>query len=147
MRILAFLDSSTIVQSFKGDKKALEIIEELYTFIDRVNLCINVVVFSEVIYQLTYKRKFDLEEIDAFLSNLKFFSTNEEIKKKALEYMHLYYLKPNDALILATCKHYDIKYLISIDEDFQEPCQKEGIVLIDSVKKLRKVLEIKRNLD
>ncbi len=50
-------------------------------------------------------------------------------------------LLSNDALILATCKYYRIKYLISIDtSDFKEPCEKEGIVLINSVEKLKEVL-------
>ena len=52
-----------------------------------------------------------------------------------------YDLRPNDAIILATCKYYGIKYLISIDNDFPEPCKKEGVVLINSVEKLRKVLK------
>ena len=49
-------------------------------------------------------------------------------------------LKTHDALILSTCKHYGIKYLISLDEDFKKPCKEEGIVLIDSVEKLKEVL-------
>ena len=60
-------------------------------------------------------------------------------------YYKKYKLKPNDALILATCKHYNIKYLISIDNDFAIPCEKEVIVLIDSVEKLKEVLN-KENL-
>jgi predicted nucleic acid-binding protein len=42
---------------------------------------------------------------------------------------------------LATCKHYGIRYLISIDTDFPEPCEKEGIVLINSAEKLKGILE------
>ena len=40
---------------------------------------------------------------------------------------------PNDALILATCKFYGIKYLISFDDDFRGACEGKNIVLIDSV--------------
>jgi predicted nucleic acid-binding protein len=67
------------------------------------------------------------------------------LKNLAVSYYRKYKLKPNDALILATCKHYGIKYLISIDKDFPEPCEKEGIVLINSVEKLKEFLE-KENL-
>ena len=49
---------------------------------------------------------------------------------------------PNDALILATCNIYDIKYLVSFDSDFREICDKEEIVLIDSVEKFKEVVEI-----
>ena len=56
-----------------------------------------------------------------------------------------YDLRPNDAIILATCKYYGIKYLISLDNDFPEPCKKEGIVLINSAEKLKEILE-KENL-
>jgi predicted nucleic acid-binding protein len=145
MRALAFIDSSIIVQGFKGEKKALKILKELCDFIHKIKLSINIIVFSETIYQLTYKRKFTLEEVILFLDKFKFFPTNEEVKNKALRYMEVYKLRPNDAIILATCKYYGIKYLISIDKDFPEPCKKEGIVLINSAEKLKEILE-KENL-
>jgi predicted nucleic acid-binding protein len=43
--------------------------------------------------------------------------------------MKKYGLLPNDALILATCKFYGIKHLISLDRDFEEPCVEEGLEL------------------
>nr|WP_290902916.1 PIN domain-containing protein [Ferroglobus sp.] len=46
-------------------------------------------------------------------------------------------LLPNDALILATCKFYGIKYLISFDNDFRGACEGENMVLIDSVEGVR----------
>ena len=49
------------------------------------------------------------------------------IEALAEKYIKKLKLKPNDALILATCKHYGIRYLISLDEDFKEPCKKEGL--------------------
>ena len=55
--------------------------------------------------------------------------------------MKHYNLKPNDAFILATCKYYNISYLISLDDDFQKPCEKEGITLINSAEKLKEILE------
>ncbi|WP_366513876.1 PIN domain-containing protein [Thermococcus aggregans] len=61
-----------------------------------------------------------------------------EITLLSTEISRKYGLLPNDALILATCKFYSIKYLISFDSDFENACKKEGIVLIDSLEKLRK---------
>ncbi len=49
-------------------------------------------------------------------------------------------LKPNDAIILSTCKYYGISYLISLDSDFEKPCKEEGIKLISSSGKLKEVL-------
>lgn len=40
---------------------------------------------------------------------------------------------PNDALILATCKHHGIPALASFDPDFVAPCEAEGIALLRSV--------------
>jgi len=36
-----------------------------------------------------------------------------------------------------------IKHLISLDEDFIIPCDKEGIIFIDSTKKLKQILNQK----
>ena len=77
-----------------------------------------------------------------FLSNFKILPIDEEILKLGEKYIEIYGLLPNDALVLATCKNHSIKYLISIDTDFPEPCKKEGIVLINSAEKLKEILEI-----
>jgi len=63
-----------------------------------------------------------------------------ECLKLSDKYIKTYKLRPNDALILATCKHYGIPYLISLDEDFEESCKKEGITLINSSDSLKRVL-------
>ena len=75
------------------------------------------------------------------LTSFPVFETNFSILNLAYNLAKVHNLLPNDALILATCKHYGIKYLISIDKnDFATPCEKEGIVLIDSTEKLKEVL-------
>ncbi len=55
---------------------------------------------------------------------------NKEIRNIAFEFMKKYGLLPNDALILATCKFYGARYLISFDDDFREACKGEGAALI-----------------
>jgi predicted nucleic acid-binding protein len=78
---------------------------------------------------------------DYFLLNFTIIPVTEKILKIAKMVIKEYGLLPNDAIILATCKDYGVKYLISIDrEDFTIPCEKEGIVLIDSVEKLKEIL-------
>ena len=44
---------------------------------------------------------------------------SEEIKQSALDVMMQYGLLPNDAIIVATCKHYNIDTIITFDEDFK----------------------------
>ena len=132
------MDSSIIVKGLKKDNTALEMIKLLVKVIDKVEPCINVIVLSETIYQLTYKRKFSLEELEAFLTRFRFLEVGRSIGNLALKYMKFYKLKPNDALILATCKYYSIKYLVSLDSDFIAPCYEEEITLINSPEILEK---------
>ena len=137
-----FIDSNIIIESLKEDglKEAYEILNTLIHF--RVIPFINFIVLNETIFILCYKRKLlNLKEVLNFLSNFIKLSLNESIEQMAINYMETYNLKPNDALVLATCKHYNIPYLLSLDEDFKEACEKEGIVLIDSVEKLKEVLK------
>lgn len=49
------------------------------------------------------------------------------IGEDAITLMETYGLLPNDAIILATCKFYGVKYLISFDSDFANACESEGI--------------------
>jgi predicted nucleic acid-binding protein len=139
MEDLFFVDSNVIIEGLKGNKKANEIFKQ---FLDsEIKIAINPIVYSEVIYKLTYKHLFDLEEIhDILIKSSYILAINYFIINFSYDLMKKYNLKPNDALILATCKHYNIKYLISLDEDFKKPCEKEGIVLIDSAEKLKEIL-------
>ncbi len=131
-----FVDSSIIIETLKGNEKAVNIFNILEK-IDKLDLFINQTVVSESVFQLTYKRKFLIDEIKEIFDNFYFLRDNESIIELAFYLMNRYNLKPNDALILATCKQYNISYLISLDSDFKEPCKKEGIILIDSVEKLK----------
>ena len=135
-----FLDSSVIIEGFKNNNKALNILKELAKI--NVRLFLNDVVINEVIYQLHSKRGFNLKQLREHLLSFSFLEVNEEVLNILFDLIESYNLKPNDALILATCKHYNLKYLISLDEDFKEPCEKEGIILINSVEKLKEVLSV-----
>ena len=45
--------------------------------------------------------------------------------------MHLYNMKPNDAIIAATCKQHNIYNLITIDNDFVQVCTNDKINIIN----------------
>ena len=141
-----FIDSNIIIESFKENYniQVFKLLSELLEFYrhGKIELCINIIVENEVIFILIVKgkAKFSLEELINFLDGFTFLNIEENIRKLYRKYINIYKLKPNDALILATCKHYDIPYLISLDADFIEPCEKEGIVLINSADKLKEIL-------
>jgi predicted nucleic acid-binding protein len=146
-----FVDSCIFIEAFKttGTREASDILENILKHVEFVNFYINSIVESEVLYYFGFKQKSKLkiskEELNIILKLFEILSLNKEVRTCFWQIFKKYNLKPNDALILATCKYYRIKYLISIDNDFPEPCKKEGIVLINSAEKLKGILE-KENL-
>ncbi|NPB06212.1 MAG: PIN domain-containing protein [Aquificae bacterium] len=134
-----FIDSSIIIEGLKNNDRAVSLLQQIKE-LDKKELAINEVVWSEVVYQLVIKRKLDPYSTFGFLRNFDFLFVNREVLSYAERFVDKHNLKPNDALILATCKHYKVSYLLSLDEDFKEPCEKEGITLIDSAEKLKRAL-------
>lgn len=150
-----FLDSNVIIEFAKNNPRAVELLD--YIFMGKFTTFINGIVYSEVFFIFikakTGKSYWELkknkasvkETAEEFLKSLfpmlsipNFLEITSEITLLSTEISRKYGLLPNDALILATCKFYGIKYLISFDSDFENACKKEGIVLIDSLEKLRK---------
>ena len=142
-----FVDSCIFIEAFKttGTREASDILENILKHVEFVNFYINSIVESEVLYYFGFKQKSKLkiskEELNIILKLFEILSLNKEVRTCFWQIFKKYNLKPNDALILATCKYYRIRYLISIDTDFPEPCEKEGIILINSVEKLKGILE------
>ncbi len=143
MRI--FVDSNIFIEALKkeGLKEAKKIWLEILDNYLRQEFCINLIIKNEVIFHLYVKKKLiNLKELKKFLSAFVNLEINSKIEDLMFDLIDKYNLKPNDALILATCKYYGIPYLISLDEDFCEACEKEGIGLIDSVEKLKGVWNV-----
>jgi predicted nucleic acid-binding protein len=141
-----FVDSCIFIQSFKkpSTEQALNLMHlilECYRE-NRIVPFINLVVENEVIYILFFKKKsaFDLKGFLQFLDGFQFLDINLEIRNLYRKFVFKYGLLPNDALILATCKHYGLHCLASTDADFQNPCEREGIVLLSSAEELEKEL-------
>ena len=63
--------------------------------------------FADFLKQLTH------------LNALEIISTNKDIILTSIELSWRYKLLPNDALIAATCKHYEIKRIATLDSDFK----------------------------
>ena len=64
---------------------------------------------------------------------------DDEILFQSYNYMKLYNLLPNDSLIIATCKYYNISYLCSFDSDFIDICKKEKIKLLSTLKDIKNI--------
>ncbi len=140
----AFVDSNVIINHLEG-KLDLSEIRNKYT------LHSNAIVFSEVfmVYlkaitgkksyelkknpELIIEKKDELEELFMLFEIFEELEMNKEVRNLAYEFVKKYGLLPNDALILATCKFYGIKHLISFDGDFERACKEEDIELIDNI--------------
>lgn len=149
----AFVDTNVIIEHLTGNLDILEVRERFDV------LYSNSIVFSKslMVYlrALTGERPYTLKhkpelvrthqtELKDFLKFFEIFTEleiNRSVETLAVEYMAKYGLLPNDALILATCKFYGVKYLISLDSDFAEACSGEGIVLLSSLEEISKITE------
>jgi len=141
--VMILIDSSILIEYVKGNNT--EILEEIFK--QGKTGAINHIIYSEFIFHffsitsgkspLSLKRN-DINKILLkhepinFLINFKMLDMNDEIIYESYSFMKKYNLLPNDSLILATCKYYDIKYLVSLDKDFEISCQKENINLLTS---------------
>ncbi|MDK2853400.1 MAG: uncharacterized protein PWP49_253 [Thermococcaceae archaeon] len=156
-----FIDSGILIEYFKGERNAVELFDEILDLVKegKVSVVVNPIVFSEVVVilakystgksYLTLRKNPELitkneqlKEVITYLLSPIFTRVGilPAIEDIAGELIIRYGLLPNDAFILATCKFYRVKYLISFDSDFEDACKKEGIVLIDNIKKLKKEL-------
>ena len=131
-----FLDSSIIIGLFSGDDDA----EKILGGIINQSLCINEVVFSEVVYKsvvlkfLENEEKYSLKKlkrkIDSYIYlygelseftdefEIDFLIITKEVVEIASSLASKYNLLPNDALIAATCKHHGINKIATFDPDF-----------------------------
>jgi len=74
--IECFWDSSLIIEAFKGNKNALEIISAMKSLVFK-KIYINGVVWSETVFQLCIKRFLKIEDVFLFLD--KFFFLNIDL--------------------------------------------------------------------
>lgn len=147
-----FLDTSVLIEYIKGNKT--EFLDYLFT--QNVDCCINHIVYSEFIYNylglMSGKSPMSLREAAMvsvvlnetepyeFIQGFEVLSMGEEILVKSYEIMKKYDFLPNDAMILATCLHYNLRLLGSFDSDFIKACGGEGILLVNDVNNLKKLI-------
>lgn len=141
------VDSSVILEALRGNPHAKELLES----IENDPKFINPVIFSEVLFvflkQITGKsyltlrnnvreikvHKGKIEKLYLFLrDNFVELPITEEISDMAFGFLKKYALLPNDAIILATAKFYELS-LVSMDSDFERASTSEGIDCVCSV--------------
>ncbi|ASJ02477.1 nucleotide-binding protein [Thermococcus profundus] len=142
------VDSSVILEALRGNSRAKELLKS----VENDPKFINPVIFSEVLFvflkQVTGKSYLTLrnntEEIKAhedkieklylFLrDNFVELPVTEEITDMAFGFLKKYGLLPNDAIILATAKFYELS-LVSMDSDFEGASTAEGIECVCNVR-------------
>ncbi|WP_457641374.1 type II toxin-antitoxin system VapC family toxin [Persephonella sp.] len=145
-----FIDSSIFIETFKGNSTAREILQLV---IDKFDVYINNIVFSEVLFKLmvlksgksilTIKSQNlisplikELRDYSELLLLFKVLEENKEILKTSVSFMEKYSLLTNDALILASCKYYGIDKIASLDNDFEKATMNENIKLVKNANDL-----------
>ncbi|MCD4793959.1 MAG: PIN domain-containing protein [Bacteroidales bacterium] len=121
------IDSNIIIESFKENSDAVSLLEKLKK---DCFICINPIIVSEVAYILKKKLHCDILQIIDILSGFIILQIGNEVVKIAYDYMQKYNMKPNDAIIAATCTFHKIPNILSLDNDFNEVCKNENINLI-----------------
>ena len=122
-----FYDSSIIIEGYKANPLAVELITNLAKISHQG--FINSTVISEVTYILRKKDFLSIDQIQLKLSQFKILECNSEIISTAFEIMKNHDLKPNDAIILARCKYHKIDIVVSLDDDFKNPSKALNIKL------------------
>ena len=126
-----FIDSSVFLDFLEGKERAKVLLSE-HSCLEG---CINVVVFSEVLfvyikaatgkksYELKKKpelvKSVELNDIAELLGRYRTLDIGEAVKSEAEGLITKYGLLPNDALIAATCKYYGINKIATFDSDFE----------------------------
>ena len=137
-----FVDTSVLIEYIKGTKT--ELLEEL--IINKYSLYISTIVYSEFMFHFisvttgkspfTIKKKKDIKNIleryepIKFLEFFEILPETKQIIELSYLFMKKYNLLPNDSLILAACKVYNLDALASYDLDFKETAEKENVKLL-----------------
>ena len=127
-----FLDTSVLIEYIKGNKT--ELFENIVS--EDNNLYINSIVYSEFIFHFlsavsgnspfTLKKNKKIKRIletynpIEFIQQFEVLPENKEIIESSYHLIKEYNLLPNDSLIIATCKHYNIENIATYDSDFEK---------------------------
>jgi predicted nucleic acid-binding protein len=146
-----FIDSSILVEYNKGN--GIDFLNNLIG--NNFNLYINQIVASEFLYHyiagfckkspLSAKVNKEIPKVFENNNPIEFFECfthvdcSQEIIDLAIDFMQKYNILPNDALILASCKLNQIKYLATYDSDFNEAYKQEDIIILNSLTQIAKL--------
>lgn len=138
-----FLDSSVLIEAIKGSQTQL--LEKLMSD-ESYECCINSIVVSEFMFHflavnasvapLTLKMQKQIPSVIQsntgwqILNHYNFIDSDARIVSLTPQIMQKYNLLSNDAIIIATCKISEIKFIASLDSELKDVCLSEGITFI-----------------
>ena len=144
------VDSTVLVEHLKGNPEATELLEALIE--GDAEGYINETVASEVIFVYlklktgrsfrTLKKKPDLVKavqkgpVYELLSLFKFLDTNEFVFNISRRLIDEYGLLPNDAMIAGAALFYKLDGIMTLDNDFSELGEGEGLRIVSSKEQL-----------
>ncbi len=123
-----FVDSSVIIEFQKDNVKAVSLLTN-YNVEGNI-FYINPVVVSEVAYILKKKLNLTIPQISDKLQEFNMLTIDNNTIMQTYDYMHRYNMKPNDAMIAATCKYHQVLNILTLDDDFKQVCSNESITLL-----------------
>ncbi len=128
-----FIDTNAIIELFRNNEGVKEFFRKVED--GQIEGLTNTIVFLETLHVYAIlktdqgpmnlkKRPHILKSIDfspvlKLFTILKILPVNSISMEDVVEIIQKYGLLPNDALIVATCKHYGIKKIATFDEDFK----------------------------
>jgi len=102
------------------------------------DIYINPSVWADVIYTVNKTYGIDLKTIGYYLFlNFKILDITQKLVFYSFNFIQKYKLDPSEAMVLGCCKEYDIKHLVSLNNDFIKPAEGEGITYINATGKLK----------
>lgn len=139
-----FIDSSVFIEYGKNNPEAVKLLRRILEL--GLMPCINAIVFSEVLYihirektgksPETLKRdpklvkSVEIDDIREALLSCIVLGENADILNNAALLVKNHGLLPNDALILATAKHFNC-WLATMDEYLKKVAQRVGVNVIE----------------
>ena len=114
-----FIDSSFLVEFLRGNSNVIRFMDDNIEVLKT-----NIIVFLETFYvyrkiSLKYFGKFDTSPLTDIFSTIELLPVDGIPIELILTISERYSLLPNDALITATCKYYNIKKIATFDNDFE----------------------------
>ena len=118
-----YLDTNFIISLIVKTELSRRAIKISSSILEDADLFVGMNVIEETLYVLMRITKKPLKEVveklESFIENMEILVLEYLPYKEMIEVCKKYSLLPNDALIVASCKYFDIKKIATFDTDFE----------------------------